>query len=115
MMMIGHHQNDNYQMIFQAIIRIKGKAIYHTGSISAQIIQIDNDICDKLNQDKDEDKGPDSPIDEREFIQSQALMGRWASRKNPENKEQASGNNDLMRLLGESASRSYSSIPKKNA
>ena len=95
------------------VVRIGGKAVYHTGRALGQTIQTGIDIYNSLNPD-DEDEDIEAPIPEEVFIQTQGLLRRGSSRsRSPENNEQASGSNDAMRLLTRGASRSRSSTPKK--
>ena len=93
--------------------RVGGNIIYYTGQGIGQGINMAIDAYNWMNEE-DENEEPEPPIDEEVFTQTQGLLRRGASRsRSPSPEEQASGNNDAIRLLRRGASRSRSETPPK--
>ena len=93
-----------------------GNILYYTGQGIGQGINMAIDAYNWWNEEDDENEGPEPPIDEEIFEQTQGLMRRGASRSrspSPQEEEQPSGSSDAIRLLRWGASRSRSETPPK--
>ena len=97
--------------------RVGGNIIYFTGQGIGQGINITVDTYDWMNEDNEEDnKDIEPPVDAEVFTQTHGLLRRGASRSrspSPQEEEQPSGSNQAMRLMRRGASRSRSVSPPK--
>ena len=94
--------------------RVGGNIIYYTGQGIGQGINMAIDAYNWMNDDNEDDEGPEPPIDEEVFENAQRIIRRGASRsRSPSPEEQASGSNDAIRLLRRGASRSRSETPPR--
>ena len=98
------------------VARVGGKIIYYTGKGIGQGIGMAVDGYNWLNNDDEDEREPEPPINEEVYERTRRLNRRGASRSRSNTpEEQPSGSNQAMRLIRRGASKSRSlTPPKKN-